>query len=598
MIVEATKKVVERQDLTAAEAEQVMDEIMSGEAEAVNMAAFLTALRMKGETVEEITAFAKGMRKHGIKVPVQGDVLEIVGTGGDEANSINISTTASILVAAAGYKVAKHGNRSVSSKSGAADCLEALGVKLDLEPEQNAKVLEASNICFMFAQKYHSAMRFVGPVRKALGIRTVFNILGPLANPAEADVELLGVYSEELVEPMAHVLDKLGVKRALVVYGQDRLDEISLSAPTTVMEVNQSTFTSYELTPAQFGMKRCDKSELVGGDGAQNAQITESILKGECTDAKAEAVILNAGAGIYLMGGADSIAAGIQKARETIANGKAYEKLQQFVALTNMILDDLAAATRARVERKMAQIPLETVKEQALNLAAKEGTFTFPFEQAIAKEGISFICEVKKASPSKGIIAEDFPYLEIAREYEKAGADCISVLTETDYFKGEDRFLREINDAVQIPTIRKDFIIDEYMIYEAKLLGASCVLLIAALLDTETIRQYKAICDQLGLSALVEAHDEAEAASALAAGARMVGVNNRNLKDFTVDIHNSTRLRELVPRNVLFVAESGIKTAEDIAELVSAGVNGVLIGETLMRSPDKAQMLDELRSRV
>ncbi len=263
-----------------------------------------------------------------------------------------------------------------------------------------------------------------------------------------------------------------------------------------------------------------------------------------------------------------------------------------------MILDDLAAATRARVERKMAQIPLETVKEQALNLAAKEGTFTFPFEQAIAKEGISFICEVKKASPSKGIIAEDFPYLEIAREYEKAGADCISVLTETDYFKGEDRFLREINDAVQIPTIRKDFIIDEYMIYEAKLLGASCVLLIAALLDTETIRQYKAICDQLGLSALVEAHDEAEAASALEAGARMVGVNNRNLKDFTVDIHNSTRLRELVPRNVLFVAESGIKTAEDIAELVSAGVNGVLIGETLMRSPDKAQMLDELRSRV
>ena len=180
-----------------------------------------------------------------------------------------------------------------------------------------------------------------------------------------------------------------------------------------------------------------------------------------------------------------------------------------------MILDDLAAATRARVERKKAQIPLETVKEQALNLAAKEGTFTFPFEKAVAKDGISFICEVKKASPSKGIIADDFPYLEIAREYEKAGADCISVLTETDYFKGEDRFLREINDAVQIPTIRKDFIIDEYMIYEAKLLGASCVLLIAALLDTEPIRQYKAICDQLGLSALVEAHDEAEAASAL-----------------------------------------------------------------------------------
>ena len=260
-----------------------------------------------------------------------------------------------------------------------------------------------------------------------------------------------------------------------------------------------------------------------------------------------------------------------------------------------MILDDLAAATRARVERKMAQIPLETVKEQALNLAAKEGTFTFPFEQAIAKEGISFICEVKKASPSKGIIAEDFPYLEIAREYEKAGADCISVLTETDYFKGEDRFLREINDAVQIPTIRKDFIIDEYMIYEAKLLGASCVLLIAALLDTETIRQYKAICDQLGLSALVEAHDEKEVEMALKAGARIVGVNNRNLKDFTVDINNSVRLREMVPENILFVSESGMKTRQDIERLEQNGTNAVLIGETLMRSADKKAALQELR---
>lgn len=335
MIVEATAKVVERENLTAAEAEQVMDEIMSGEAQQMNMAAFLTALRMKGETVEEISAFAKGMRKHGIKVPVEGDVLEIVGTGGDEANSINISTTASIVVAAAGYKVAKHGNRSVSSRSGAADCLEALGVKLDLEPDKNAEVLKKGNICFMFAQKYHAAMRFVGPVRKALGIRTVFNILGPLANPAGANLELMGVYSEELVEPMAHVLEKLGVKRALVVYGQDRLDEISVSAPTTCVELNNGEYKKYELTPEQFGFKRSSKSDLVGGDGAANAKITESILKGECTDAKADAVLMNAGAGIYLAGGAGSIEEGINIARETIKSGKAYEKLKEFVKLTN-----------------------------------------------------------------------------------------------------------------------------------------------------------------------------------------------------------------------------------------------------------------------
>lgn len=335
MIVEATKKAVEKVDLTATEAEKVMDEIMSGEAQQINMAAFLTALRMKGETVEEITAFAKSMRNHGIKVPVHGDVLEIVGTGGDEANSINISTTASIVVAAAGYKVAKHGNRSVSSKSGAADCLEALGVRLDLEPEKNAEVLENDNICFMFAQKYHSAMRFVGPVRKAIGIRTVFNILGPLANPAQANTELMGVYSEELVEPLAHVLSNLGVKRAMVVYGQDRLDEISMSASTTCVEVNNNTFKKYEITPEQFGFTRCKRSDLAGGDGADNAKITERILTGECTDARSDSVLINAGAGIYLMNGAQSIGKGIEIARETIQSGKAYETLQNFIKFTN-----------------------------------------------------------------------------------------------------------------------------------------------------------------------------------------------------------------------------------------------------------------------
>lgn len=228
-------------------------------------------------------------------------------------------------------------------------------------------------------------------------------------------------------------------------------------------------------------------------------------------------------------------------------------------------------------------------------LEKQEESFLFPFEKAIAKDDISFICEVKRASPSKGIIAEDFPYVEIAKDYEKAGADCISVLTETDYFLGNDKYLREINDTVSIPTIRKDFIIDEYMIYEAKLLGASCVLLIAALLDTETLKEYMKICDSLGLSALVEAHDEDEIRSAAAAGARMIGVNNRNLKDFTVDIHNSGRLRGLVPKDILFVAESGIRTAQDIKVLRENGVNAVLIGETLMRSTDKGAMLADLK---
>lgn len=257
-----------------------------------------------------------------------------------------------------------------------------------------------------------------------------------------------------------------------------------------------------------------------------------------------------------------------------------------------MILQEIAEATKKRVENEKKQIPLEEMKKQAL--AMPKGNFAF--EKIIGSGGLHFICEVKKASPSKGIIAEHFPYVDIAKEYEAAGADCISVLTEPDYFKGSIQYLKEIKETVQIPVIRKDFIINEYMIYQAKVIQADCVLLICSLLDTNTLKNYIDICDALGLSALVEAHDEAEIQSAVAAGARMIGVNNRDLKTFTVDIANSVRLRRLVPSDILFVAESGIKTNADIQMLRKAGVNGVLIGETLMKSKDKAKMLTELKS--
>lgn len=256
------------------------------------------------------------------------------------------------------------------------------------------------------------------------------------------------------------------------------------------------------------------------------------------------------------------------------------------------ILDTIAAYAKERVAAAKAQVPLEEIKKQALSMDFSIG---FPFEKALREGDISFICECKKASPSKGLIAEDFPYLAIAKDYEAAGASCISVLTEPKWFLGSDSYLKEIAEAVSIPCIRKDFTVDEYMIYEAKLLGASAVLLICALLPEETIKHYIEICDKLGLSALVEAHDEKEIASAIRAGARIIGVNNRNLKDFTVDVHNSERLRRLVPESVLFVAESGIRTSADIDVLRHANVNAVLIGETLMRAPDKKAMLDALR---
>lgn len=330
MIKEAILKVYRNENLTYEEAEQVMNEIMEGEATPVQMSAYLTALGMKGETVEEITASASGMRAHCVRLLHNMNVLEIVGTGGDGANSFNISTTSALVISAAGIPVAKHGNRAASSKCGAADVLEALGVDITISPEKSRELLEKIGICFLFAQKYHGAMKYVAPVRKELGIRTIFNILGPLANPAGANMELMGVYDETLVEPLAQVLANLGVKRALVVYGTDHLDEISMSAPTKVCEVRDGAFTSYEITPEQFGFSRCKKEDLAGGTPEENAKITMEILNGE-KGPKRDAVLMNAGSAIYLAGKAETIAEGIEIAGEIIDSGKAKKQLEAFV---------------------------------------------------------------------------------------------------------------------------------------------------------------------------------------------------------------------------------------------------------------------------
>lgn len=335
MIKEAIIKLSKKQDLAYAEAEAVMDEIMSGQATPVQMSAYLTALALKGETIDEITASAAGMRAHCIKLLHNLDVLEIVGTGGDGSNSFNISTTSSLVIAAGGVPVAKHGNRAASSKSGAADVLEALGVKIILTPERSAEILKKINICFLFAQNYHIAMKYVAPIRKELGIRTVFNILGPLSNPAGANMELMGVFDQSLVEPLAQVMANLGVNRGMVVYGQDSLDEISMCAPTSVCEIRDGKFTSYEITPEQFGYERCEKGALTGGTPAENAEITKAILKGEEKGPKRQAVCLNTGAALYIAGKATSIEEGVKLAESLIDSGAALKKLEEFVEETN-----------------------------------------------------------------------------------------------------------------------------------------------------------------------------------------------------------------------------------------------------------------------
>lgn len=334
MIRDAILKVSREINLTYDEAYQTMDEIMSGEASEVQMSSYLTAMSMKGETITEITASAEAMRNHCVRILNDVEALEIVGTGGDGSNTFNISTTSSIVISAAGIPVAKHGNRSASSKCGAADVLEELGVDIHIPPEKSIQCLKENNICFLFAQNYHIAMKYVAGVRKELAIRTIFNILGPLTNPAGATMQVLGVYDKELVEPLAKVLNNLGVKSALSVYGVDGMDEISASDKTFVCEIKDGETKSYEIDPGDFGFEKCLKEDLVGGDPKENAQITLDILKGQ-KGPKRNAVVLNSAAGLYVAGAVESINDGVKLAEDIIDSGKALKQLEKFIEFTN-----------------------------------------------------------------------------------------------------------------------------------------------------------------------------------------------------------------------------------------------------------------------
>ena len=337
MIKEAIVKIVSKGDLTYKEAYTVMNEIMSGETTATQNAAFLAALSTKSaraETTDEIAGCAAAMRDHATRVETDLDLFEIVGTGGDNAQSFNISTTSALIAAAGGMKVAKHGNRAASSSSGTADCLEALGVNIYQSPDRCRELLDEAGICFFFAQKYHTSMKYVGAIRRELGFRTVFNILGPLTNPGSPSMQLLGVYDDYLVEPLAQVLVSLGVKRGMVVYGLDKLDEISVSSPTRICEIRDGWFRSTVIKPEDFGFERCAKEELKGGSPKENAEITRRILQGE-RGHKRDAVLMNAGAALYIGGKADSMKDGIALAADLIDSGAAMRTLEKFIEVSN-----------------------------------------------------------------------------------------------------------------------------------------------------------------------------------------------------------------------------------------------------------------------
>ncbi|MCK9348848.1 MAG: anthranilate phosphoribosyltransferase [Sphaerochaeta sp.] len=335
MIREAIKQLSMKQDLDYGTALSVMHEIMEGKATPVQMSSFLTALSLKGETIEEITACAESMRSHCIRLLHDLPVLEIVGTGGDHLKTFNISSTSSIVISSMGVPVAKHGNRAASSDCGAADVFERLGVNIQVDEQRSKAMLDEIGLCFLFAQNYHISMKYVAPVRKELGIRTVFNILGPLANPAGASLQLMGVYDESLIVPLAQVMTNLGVKRGMVVCGEDGMDEITLTGETHICEVQDGTFTHYSITPEQFSLKRCRGEDLTGGNAEENAEITRSILSGEMQGPKRDIVLLNSGCALYIAGKASTIGKGIELAREAIDSGKALQQLEAFVQLSN-----------------------------------------------------------------------------------------------------------------------------------------------------------------------------------------------------------------------------------------------------------------------
>jgi anthranilate phosphoribosyltransferase len=341
MITEAIYKIMSGEDLEYDTAKAAMEEIMEGNATQAQIASFLTALRMKGESISEITACASVMRDKAVHIVPEFDVMDIVGTGGDEAGTFNISTTTAFVVSAGGVPVAKHGNRSVSSRSGAADVLEKLGVNIMIPSEQSGRILEEINLCFMFAQAYHSSMKYAAPVRRELGVRTIFNILGPLANPAGANMQLMGVFDGKLAEPLAQVLVNLGVKRGMVIHGCDGLDEATLTAETKVVEIHDGMLNSYQIAPEDFGFNRCEKEELVGGNAEENALITLAILSGTEKGPKRDVVLLNSAMALYTAGKGETVGACVDLAREIIDSGAALRKLRQFIELSNTATNEV-----------------------------------------------------------------------------------------------------------------------------------------------------------------------------------------------------------------------------------------------------------------
>ena len=596
---EAIEKISSGDSLKKEEIKKVFLSIMNNECNDAEIISFLMTLKTKGESVEEITGAAEVLREMCHKLNLPSDKLvDTCGTGGDGQNTFNVSTASAIVASAAGVKIAKHGNKSISSKSGSADLLEHAGINIDLNEEQSKKCFEEHGITFMFAPKYHKAMKNVAKVRQSIKTRTIFNVLGPLSNPANAKFQILGVYDKKLVTPIAKVAQELGVKKALIVHSEEGLDEISCEKNTYVAEIDNGEIKEYKINPKDFGLEPCSLESLKVKNVEESYKIFIEMLENKNKEA-VNMICLNAGAAIYVSGIKKSLEESILFAKEIIESGEGLKKYNAIKKSmperiqTPKILEEILENKAKEVSERKVKIPLEDLVEIDYMKSLRRN-----FKQAlllkIEQNKAAVIAEIKRASPSLGDINMNIIPAKVASDFEEMGAACLSVLTDAKYFKGSGAILEMAKKGCNLPILRKDFIIDEYQIDESIVMGADCILLIAAALDKKIMEKLYKEAKQKNLDVIVEVHDHNELEAALEINCDIIGINNRNLHTFEVDLNTTIDLIKYINNDQLIIAESGIHSSNDVKIMNDCGINAFLVGESLMTAKDPKNKFKEI----
>ena len=596
---EAIEKISSGDSLKKEEIKKVFLSIMNNECNDAEIISFLMTLKTKGESVEEITGAAEVLREMCHKLNLPSDKLvDTCGTGGDGQNTFNVSTASAIVASAAGVKIAKHGNKSISSKSGSADLLEHAGINIDLNEEQSKKCFEEHGITFMFAPKYHKAMKNVAKVRQSIKTRTIFNVLGPLSNPANAKFQILGVYDKKLVTPIAKVAKELGVKKALIVHSEEGLDEISCEKNTYVAEIDNGEIKEYKINPKDFGLEPCSLESLKVKNVEESYKIFIEMLENKNKEA-VNMICLNAGTAIYVSGIKKSLEESILFAKEIIESGEGLKKYNAIKKSmperiqTPKILEEILENKAKEVSERKVKIPLEDLVEIDYMKSLRR-----KFKQAlllkIEQNKAAVIAEIKRASPSLGDINMNIIPAKVASDFEEMGAACLSVLTDAKYFKGSGAILEMAKKGCNLPILRKDFIIDEYQIDESIVMGADCILLIAAALDKKIMEKLYKEAKQRNLDVIVEVHDHNELEAALEINCDIIGINNRNLHTFEVDLNTTIDLIKYINNDQLIIAESGIHSSNDVKIMNDCGINAFLVGESLMTAKDPKNKFKEI----